>query len=277
MTCVWEPDPACLGDKWDELDEAVRERALMLATSSLINLTYGRVGTCPITVRPCPEVCPCACGDWRPVLWEGRWYNCSSCNAGRCEPTSEVDLPGPVGTIVALVIDGVAVAAPDSADGDMLGWDDISWDLTYDWSDFRIDEGHLLVWQGDGPSPIPSYQDLNKPLTEPGTWGVVYSQSYPVGADGRLAVAQLAMDFADACTPKKKCSLPRGVTNVARMGVSFTIDNSLFPGGLTGNDIVDQFILKWAPAGSPTRRPTVFDPRGKNYRRTSHNLPIGSL
>jgi hypothetical protein len=246
MTCTWTPDTACLGDSWNSLTEDVQQRSLMLATSSLLNLTYNRVGTCPVTIRPCPAPRPCGC-NWAPYIGvDGIWRNGCGCAASTCAPLSEIDLPGPVGYIESLKIDGV--------EQDLEG------------TDWRLDEGHYLVWQGTGPSPIPSTQDLNKPDTEAGTWSVTYSRSYAVGEDGRLAVAMLAAEFAKACTPKAKCSLPRGVTSVARNGVSFTIEAGLFPNGLTGIDIVDQFILKWAPAGSPTRPAYVFDPR-KALRR----------
>jgi hypothetical protein len=247
MTCVWTPDPACLGSKWEAAEEADKERALMLATSSLQMLTYYRVGTCPITIRPCPQAKPCRC-DWAPVLWGGTWFNRCT-HDSMCKPLSEIDIPGPVGYIDSFKINGEEV---DLATGD-----------------WRLDNGHLLVWQGEGDSPVPEVQDLNKPDTAPGTWSITYSQSYPVGPDARLAVAYLAAQFLEACQPKGKCSLPRGVTNVVRNGVSFTISAGLFPGGLTNIDIVDAFILKWAPAGSPTRSAVVFDPRKASPRRTS--------
>lgn len=247
MTCTWEPDPACLSAEWEALTEDEQERALMLATSSLQMLTYYRVGTCPITVRPCPEDKPCGCA-WGPYLEDGVWKNGCGCRS-TCAPLSEVDLEGPVGYIDLFLIDGVEVDVYDN--------------------NWRLDNGHLLVWQGDGPSPIPSTQDLNKPDTEVGTWSITYSKSYPVLPDARLAVAYLAMEFAKACKPKQKCSLPRGVTNVVRNGVTFTVDAGLFPGGLTNIDIVDQFILKWAPAGAPQRNATVYDPRKQRARRTS--------
>lgn len=260
MTCVWEPDPACLTADWAELTAEEQERSLMLATSSLQMLTYYRVGTCPITIRPCPVPNPCDCATgWSPNIGaDGNWRNaCRSKHT--CQPISEIDLPGPVGYIESLVIDGVA--------------QDLS---TGDW---RLDDGHLLVWQGEGASPVPETQDLNKPDTEPGTWSVTYSQSYPVGPDARLAVAYLAMEFAKACKPKGKCALPRGVTNVVRNGVTFSVQAGLFPGGLTDIDIVDQFILKWAPAGSPVRNATVFDPSRRGPRRTSTVPlpPVGSI
>jgi hypothetical protein len=261
MTCTWDADPACLGDAWEALDPEVQERALMLATSSLQALTYNRVGACPITIRPCPEYrCSCSNGvTFTPYRDEnGVWYN--SCGVHPCEPLSEVDIPGPVGYIDQFLIDGV--------------------EQTLDGGDWRLDDGHLLVWQGSGDSPIPATQDLNLPDTEPGTWSITYSRSYPVLADARLAVAMLAAEFAKACVPRAKCALPRGVTSVVRNGVSFTLEAGLFPNGLTGLDITDQFILKWAPAGAPLRNAQVFDPRTRAPRRTNAvplRTPSGSV
>lgn len=254
MTCVWDPDPACLGTSWEALEEDDKERALLLASSSLQMLTYYRVGTCPITIRPCPTVRSCSCA-WNPhVGADGLWRN--NCpDESMCAPLSEVDIPGPVGFIDSLLIDGIEV---DLQNGD-----------------WRLDDGHLLVWQGTGTSPIPATQDLNKGDDEPGTWSITYSKSYPVLADGRLAVAYLAEEFAKACAPRGKCSLPRGVTSVVRNGVSFTVEAGLFPNGLTGIDIVDQFILKWAPAGAPTKTATVFNPSPRAPRvRVTSGVPM---
>lgn len=254
MTCTWEPDTSCLSDAWDVLDPDVQERSLMLATSSLQMLTSNRVGTCPITIRPCPTEPRCGCG-WNPHIRDGQWYNDCPCEATPCKPLSEVDIPGPVGFIDSMLVDGVEL------------------DL---WNgDFRLDNGHLLVWQGEGDSPFLETQDLDKPDSEPGTWSITYSRSYPVLADARLAVALLAMEFAKACAPKGKCALPRGVTSVVRNGVTFSIEAGLFPGGLTGIDIVDQFILKWAPAGSPVRSASVFDPSKQGM--TSRPRQTGSV
>lgn len=259
MTCTWEGDFQGIQQKWDSIDESVQERALMLATSSLQMLTFNRVGTCPITIRPCPVERNCRC-DWEPYrmlssdglywLHGGQWLNACGCRIARwCAPLSEVDIPGPVGYVDSLKIDGVVI--------------DVG---TPDW---RLDNGHLLVWQGDGPSPIPVTQDLNKPDTEIGTWSITYTQSYPVGPDARIAVAWLALEFAKAFVPNSKCGLPRGVRNVTRMGVSFTLEAGLFPNGLTTIDVVDQFILKWAPPGSPERNAVVFNPRNGRPRRTN--------
>lgn len=260
--CVWEPDPACLGDKWETLDIDVRDRSLMLATSTLQMLTLNRVGTCPITIRPCPEPVRCPCWGaqhpgfvgvgWSPVLWEGGWYNCMHCGS-KCAATNEVDLPGPVGYVSQIIVDGEPL---DLVSGN-----------------FRLDDGHILVWQGEGPSPIPKTQNLDLPLTMPGTWGITYSKSYPVNQDAKIAVALLALEFAEACKPKGKCSLPRGVTNVVRAGVTFTVDAGMFVNGLTGIQVVDAFIMKWVPPGSPSRSAQVFVPGRKQVRRTNA-LPL---
>jgi hypothetical protein len=184
---------------------------------------------------------------------DGLWRNNCS-HQSVCSPLSEVNIPGPVGYIDRFVIDSV--------------------EMDLDTGDWRLDNGHLLVWQGDGPSPIPETQDLNKADDEPGAWAITYSRSYPVLADGRIAVAYLAMEFAKACLPKGKCALPRGVTSVVRNGVSFTLEAGLFPNGLTGIDTVDQFILKWAPAGSPTKSAQVFDPSRQAARtRVTSSVP----
>lgn len=230
----------------------------MLATSSLQALTNNRVGTCPITIRPCPTPRRCGC-DWNPhVRTDGVWVNDCG-HRTDCHPLSQVDIPGPVGYIDSFLIDGVA---QDLASGN-----------------WRLDDGHLLVWQGLGPSPIPSTQDLNRSDSEPGTWSITYSRSYPVGPDARIAVAYLAMEFAEACKPKGKCTLPRGVTSVVRNGVSFSIEAGLFPNGRTGIDVVDQFIIKWNPSGSPARTAQVFDPSKRKPRVTSGvplRAPFGS-
>lgn len=248
--CVWEPEFAsCDVDKWDAVEPEDQERSLLLATEALLMLTYNRVGTCPITIRPCPKPVRCGC-EWNPHIRDGQWYNCRH---NSCEPAVEIDLPGPVGYIESMRIDG--------EDVDLWG------------GDWRLDDGHLLVWQGEGASPVLAHQDLSKPDTEPGTYSITYSRSRRVGSTGRMAVAALALEFAEGCKPKGKCKLPRGVRSVTRMGVSFTLEAGLFPNGLTQIDVVDQFIMKWVPPGSPIQNAVVFDPRKYTRPRTTAGVP----
>lgn len=265
MTCTWTADQDTLDEGgWSEFDPDQQSRALLLASSSLVTLTYGRVGTCPITIRPCPEPPPCGCipnsaypleafgyEGFGPYDWHG--WRCAHGNS--CKATSEFAIPGPVGYIEKFLIDGVDQVA-----------------LPTFYTDWRLDDGHILVWQGAGASPLPSTQDLNLPDTEVGTWSITYSKSYPILKDGEIAVAFLALEFAKAMKPKGKCALPRGVTNVTRNGVSFTVQAGLFPGGLTNIDQTDQYILKWAPAGSPLQTAVVFDP-AKHLPRRTNSVP----
>lgn len=253
--CVWEPSFTVEQSAvWETFEASAQEQSLLLATEALLMLTYSRVGTCPTTIRPCPSPVRCGC-DWNPHIRNGQWYNCRHTP---CEPLVQIDLPGPVGYIDSLKIDGEEV--------------------DFDSGDWRLDDGHLLVWQGEGTSPVLTYQDLNKPDTEVGTYSITYSRSHAVGETGRIAAAYLALEFAKGTKSKGKCDLPRGVRNVSRNGVSFTIEAGLFPNGLTGIDAVDQFILKWAPAGAPTQSAIVFDPRRYNRPRTSASVPVrGSM
>ena len=244
MTCTWEPDLSVLPDNWqtdDAFTDEQRERALMLATSSLLTLTLNRVGTCPITYRPTHDS-RCGCG-WNPHIRDGVWRN--ACPSGK---PSEIDLPGPVGYVESMKIDGAEV--------DLWG------------GDWRLDDGHLLVWQGAGESPIPTDQDLSKPDTEPGTYSITYSRSHALEPDGNIAVALLAQEFLSAMKPKGKCSLPKGVREITRMGVSMTIEAGLFPRGRTRTQGAHHFTPQRAPPDSPSRTPRRFDPPVRGGRAT---------
>jgi len=262
MTCIWEPDPTCLPASWNELDEADQDRFLALATSSLQMLTLYRIGTCPETIRPMMREKVCG-HDWDLNQFDDGMFlmACTCKRAQWYKSVKSIDLPGPVGYISQFKINGVRQNLSSS--------------------DWRLDNGHLVVWQGEGPSPVPETQDLTKPDTEPNTWSITYSRSAPLDSSARMAVARLAAEFAEACQPKGKCSLPKGARNVSRNGVQFTIDEAVtFPGGLTGIETIDAWILQWAPADAPSQRAQVFNPRdlmagGSRNRRTS-GLPTQS-
>lgn len=234
--CLWDIDTACLGDEWDDLDTDVQERALALASMTLHRLTGYRVGGCPITVRPCQDT---TCGHYSPYgypgypggygmypqNYAGTWSNSCGCGSSACSSACEVKLPFPVGRVDQVKVDG-AVLDP---------------------ADYQIQNGNILVWIGSDPCPFPATQDLGKADTEPGTFSVTFLNAYPVDNTGAVAAAYLAMEFARACKPKGKCTLPRGVVNVVRNGISFDIEAGLFPNGLTGIDLVDAFIEAWNP------------------------------
>jgi len=137
----------------DELDPEMKERAEALAWSTLAGLTGHFFSTCPITVRPCRKTCAPGWRSWAPVPAysggsfqphidpAGYWVNSCMCASDPCScgPIHEIVLPGPVGSIVEVLIDG-AVLHPSA---------------------YRVDNGNRLVRQ-DG-ADWPACQDMNKP------------------------------------------------------------------------------------------------------------------
>lgn len=230
MDCEWTLDDSCLGDAWAAADAAVKARATSLAVDTLRRLTAYRVGGCPITVRPTQNsVCFVPIdgfepdGSYRPgINAAGAWVN--NCGCHRNPDPNTLPLPAPVGRLDEVKINGAVVSS----------------------GNFRIDDGHLLVWQGSGDAPWPLSQDVNRPDTETGTFSVTYLNAYPVDISGQYAAGVLANEFAKACTTGK-CRLPSGVTNIVRQGVSMEVASGAFPGGLTGIREVDAFIALWNP------------------------------
>lgn len=237
MTCTWPIDQSCLAADWADFSPSVKERAAALASATLTRLTGYRVTNCPITVRPCKAGCV---GDfarpyltmqgsgagWTPFINDGAWVNSCGCTANcSCGPLCSVALPGPVGRVDRVMLDGVEV--PDT-----------------DWR--AISTG--VLWVGTSECPWPTCQDLAKPDTEPGTFSITYVNGYPPDLLGAGAAATLANEFAKACCGTK-CRLPAGVTAVARQGISLEIASGVFPGGMTGIREVDAYLALWNPEG----------------------------
>lgn len=249
--CPWPVDAACFEDAWDNYDDDVKTRSVMFASLTLRRLTGYRVGGCPVTVRPCKASCwggylpsfyvmqgayGSFAGYWPHINEAGYWVNsCGHAQDCSCSALCEVELPGPVGRVDAVKVDGVAVVP----------------------SKYRAD-GNRLVWTDPGACPWPICQDLSKPDTVSGTFSVTYLNGYPVDSIGAYAAGVLANEYAKACTGGQ-CRLPTGVTSIARQGVSFTVASGAFPGGLTGIREVDGFIAMWNPKGK-TEGPRVWSP-----------------
>jgi hypothetical protein len=174
----------------------------------------------------------------------GLWVNSCGCSGDcGCSITDGVWLPSPVGEVYEVKVDGNII----------------------DPADYAVSQG-VLYWVGNGPSPFPATQDMNLPDSLPGTFSISYLNAYPVDMLGAQAAAFLALEFAQACKPKGKCALPRGVTSVVRNGVTFEIEAGFFPNGETGIDVVDAYIQMWNP-DHRTRPTTVWTP---SQGRSSH-------
>ena len=224
--CPWPMDPACKTDEWEEFAPEVQERALAFASSTLQRLSGYRVGNCPITVRPQPQ--DGYCGLWSDA---GHWVALAipasvGSSRRRLADRGAVLLPAPIGRVDEVKVDGVVI-------------DPMKYHM----------EGRRLVWHSSEPNPFPMTQSLDLPDTEPGTFSVTYLNAYPVDSLGAYAVGILAIEFAKACTPGKKCRLPDSVTSIVRQGVSMEIRSGTFPDGTTGIREVDAWIGLWNPGG----------------------------
>jgi hypothetical protein len=260
--CPWPVDPACFEDTWDALDSSVQDRAVALASATLTRLTGYRVGNCPITVRPCKRSCADGAlsyadmhstfGPWWPVNYGGVWTNSCGCTTDcSCAALCEVVLPGPVGRIDSVKVDGTALAR----------------------NEFRVD-GRRLVWTGAGDCPWPACQDLSKGDDAAGTFSVTYLNAYPVDGLGAYAAGITANEFAKACTGGK-CRLPSGVTSIARQGISMDLATGAFPNGLTGIREVDAYIALWNP--NPIRQQAKVWSPDLSQPRVSVTTPTGPL
>lgn len=227
MGCVpYDPDYGCCDD-WHTFDQSLMDRAEALAWSAMRHLTAGRVGQCPVLIRPCRAGCAGASNAaLTPDYRDGAWYNtvCGQCGAQGCSCVSvcEVVLPGEVARVGAVYLGGAKL-------------DESAW---------RVDNGNRLVRQ-DGDC-WPDCQDMTQPWNGADAFSVVYQPGVWPGPDGLWAAGLLACEFAKACTGSK-CRLPSSVTAVTRQGVSMQFTEGMFAGGMTGIREVDAFTSSLNP------------------------------
>lgn len=211
----------CKGDVRG-LDAEKRALVLDMAATTLRTLTAGVTANCAVTARPClPTSCAVAgwsydSGTWKPHIDElGHWVNvCEGCGSV-CDCTPTGIRLGSVAEILEVVVDGV----------------------TLDPSAYALVEDTLVRIDGQ---EWPKKQDMSK-VDGQGTFLVRYRPGRPLGQLGEVALGTLACEYAKAICGSK-CSLPKGVTEIVRNGVSMTIAPGLFPDGMTGIRSVDLFI-----------------------------------
>lgn len=232
---------------YTELDPNVKARSEMLAWMSLQTLTGLQVGGCPIAVRPCAAGCG-APGTWfvapvlagslagtgignpgsilRPYIANGVWFNGCGCGVGDgcgCSRLSEARLPGPVGEVHEVRIDGQVIAP----------------------SSYRIDNFDRLVRIDGGTWPL--CQDMAAAPDEEGSFIVTMTQGWPADPALNFAAGLLAMEYVKACT-NQKCKLPGNAVQVARAGVTIELGRDVFTQG-TGIPAVDEVVRAYNPYG----------------------------
>lgn len=250
---------------------AMMDRAEELAWYSLAMLCAYQIGVCPTTVRPC--VARGYSGTWftaivdggnagglplrtigtfTPYVTGGEWVNacaCRSVSACGCSNRAEIILPGPIGDIVEVRIDGEIL--PPTA--------------------YRVDNGAILVRQDGGTWP--STQDMAKSMDAPdqkGVFAVTYYRGAAPNPMVQLAAGLLAKEFYDACDTGK-CKLPRRATSVSRSGVTMDLEKGMFEDGLTRIPQVDAVIRIYNPHLAKAR-PRVISPDAPSSRSTTWRM-----
>jgi hypothetical protein len=251
---------------------AVMHRSEALAWYTLASLTAYQIGVCPDTVRPCAARCA-GLGTWMeavvdttstgglpvrtiggiftPYLSGGNWYNGCGCRRAddcSCSRVSEVILPGPVGSIESVKIDGVEQPR----------------------ATYRVDNGNRLV-SLDPDRPWPLCQDMALDPDEIGAFEVTYYRGSAPTEITRFAAGVLAAEYFKACTGDKKCRLPAGVTTITRGGTTMEVDTGLYKDGYTGIREVDQVIRIFNPNGLK-QAPRVLSPGTRNPRRSTWSV-----
>jgi len=219
------------------------ETAEAFAWSLLASLTLYRIGTCPITVRPCAERCLPTGGTYRtaiarggntaalpvvqigmlnPYITGGAWVNGCGCRPGdcSCETLPSVVLPGPVGSIVEVTLDGEVL--PRSA--------------------YKVLNGNRLV-RVDGED-WPGCQDMA--LSDGTGFSVIYYCGAKQNRMTEAAAGRLANEFLLACAGDE-CRLPYNVTSMARSGEAYDFEPVDFLEGKTGIFEVDTVIRIYNP------------------------------
>lgn len=263
LALCWPVDwSVCAQDVFESLTPEQVALSEALAAQTLRMLTGFRVGGCPVTVRPCNR--SCVPGSWltapspsilfagayggsfgfSPYIGlNGQWMNACGCTGDGCSCTKveEVQLPGTVGQVDEVVLDGVIL----------------------DPSTYRVDNGNMLV-RTDGDS-WPVCQDMNLNSGE-GTFLVTYLDGNPVDGVGAYVGGLLAAEFAQACLGGD-CALPSNVQTITRQGVTMELDPEMFQGGVTGNRTVDAYIQIWNPTS--TLPSGIYSPDAPRARRTT--------
>lgn len=242
-SCRWTEEEL-EGQREDEVMGAMIERAEAFAWSLLAALTNYRIGTCPITVRPCAARCAPPGSYWtaparrgsggslavgrigmfNPYISGGRWFNACGCGGGDCgcSSLSSVILPGPVGSITEVWLDGVLL----------------------DPSQYRVMNGDRLV-RVDG-EPWPACQDMAASDHE--GFSVSYYRGAAPNVMTRAAAGVLANEFLLSCEGSE-CRLPANLTRASRGGESYEFQPQDFSGADLGIPEVSAIVRIYNPNG----------------------------
>lgn len=208
------------------IDNEQRQLAEAFAWTTLHVLGGRMIAICPSAVRPIRPRCRDSYTFDRFGIYDlsANVYPAFEHLAGcMCDRTSVITLPGLIGRIQRVTIDGVDLPAYA----------------------YRVEDGQRLVRQ-DG-SAWPAWQDMTLPVGEEGTFEIVYWDGIAPNAMLNYAAGVLANEYLKLLTGEKGCRLPKSVSQVSRQGVTYTIDSSIFANGVTDIKEVDNVIALYNP------------------------------
>lgn len=225
--CSWTVSPLC--STWGSYSADEQAYALRFATFVLWAATGRRYGLCPVTVRPCKPVQEPLYMAFPVVASWGLWVSADAaissavapvgCCAGSCACDAQaMALPGPVGAVTAVVINGV----------------------TLDPSAYRLAGSSIIRQDGNA---WPTTQDMSAPAGTAGTWSVSYTRGEAVPPPVLDAAGIYACEIARG-RAGGSCFLPYKVQSVTRQGtqIEFVDTTDYLNEGLTGVAEVDQLI-----------------------------------
>lgn len=247
----WPIDTTCWSLPTEPAPEVI-DHWRRVASQVLWSLSGRRWGLCTETVRPCRRACTDGLiaglrpGEYmRPYTFGGEWRNalvaCGCANTCGCQSLCEVDLPGPVDSVTAVLLDG-AVVDPD---------------------DYFI-RGNKLARRGDGCWP--TCQDLSAPDDAEGAFTVTYRRGLALTPAAIAANSELTEELLRACIPDCECALPRRIVSQAMQGLDTEYVNpqDFISGGKTGLYLTDLWLEAVNPYGlrAPSRVYSPDVPRG---------------
>ena len=162
---------------------------------------------------------------------------------------SEVVLQGPVTEINSVWVDG-AILEP---------------------TDYTLYDRRRLVRNVDATGQTtgawPWNQQLQLPLSQPGTWAIDYNWGRNPPASGKAACIELAIEVARSLSGEDTTRLPARVISVSTQGVATAVGDALtyIRESLTGIPIVDLFLQAHNKAGL-RRRTIMIGPNSQQGR-----------
>lgn len=228
------------GKDWaDATEQQLRDKELAEAFgwTSIAALMGGSLSISPLAVRPNRTACTGgvyyvapvgAPGILDPYVGiDGQWYNRGIRWGGHCSCLNarEVRLPGPIGRVESVTVDGEVI--PPTA--------------------YAVVDGDRLV-RVDGQT-WPQHQDMYEFADGPHTFVVRYFRGSAPDELDAFCAGVLALELYKLLQSgdKAACRLPRNVTNVVRQGVSYDLGESGFADGKSGIPEVDAIVSRRNP------------------------------